>query len=71
MQFHERSYADRIEEQRRTTHVLVTLYAHSTDLLGRSDTLHDSPDSKGTLVDPEEFLKNILRGVKGIAHTTT
>ena len=31
-QFHERSYVDRIEEQRRTTHVLVTLYAHLTDL---------------------------------------
>jgi Mechanosensitive ion channel len=70
-QFHERSYADRIEEQRRSTQILVTLYAHSIDQVGRSDTLHDNPDSKSSLVDPEKVLKNILRGVKGVAQTTT
>jgi hypothetical protein len=70
-QFHERSYADRIEDQRRNTQTLVVLYAHSTDQVGRIDTLHDNPDSKGTLVDPEKVLKNILKGVKGVAQTTT
>ena len=70
-QFHERSYADRIEEQQRSTRILVALYAHSTDQVGRSDTLHDSPDSKATLIDPEKVLKNILKGVKGVAQTTT
>lgn len=69
--FHERSYADRIEEQQRNTRILVALYAHSTDQIGRSDTLHDSPESKNTLVDPEKVLKNILKGVKGVAQTTT
>ena len=70
-QFHERSYADRIEEQQRNARTLVTLYAHSTDQVGRSDTLHDNPDSKSTLVDSEKVLKNILKGVKGVAQTTT
>jgi hypothetical protein len=70
-QFHERSYADRIEEQRRITRTLIVLYAHSTDQVGRSDTLHDNADSKTTLVDPEKLLKNILKGVKGVAQTTT
>ena len=69
--FHERSYADRIEEQQRNTRTLVTLYAHSTDQVGRSDTLHDNPDTKNTLVDPEKVLKNILKGVKGVAQSTT
>jgi len=70
-QFHQRSYADRIEEQQRNTRILVALYAHSTDQVGRSDTLHDSPDSKGSLVDPEKVLRNILKGFKGVAQTTT
>jgi len=70
-QFHERSYADRIEEQQRNTRTLVTLYAHSTDQVGRSDTLHDNLDPKGTLVDPEKVLKNLLKGFKGVAQTTT
>lgn len=70
-QFHERSYADRIEEQQRITRAVVILYAHSTDQIGRSDTLHDRSDSKGTLVDPEKVLKNILKGVKGVAQSTT
>ena len=50
--FHERSYADRIEEQQWNTRTLVTLYAHSTDQVGRSDTLHDNPDPKNTHVIP-------------------
>ena len=70
-QFHERSYADRIEEQQRNTRILVALYSHSTDQLGRSDTLHDSADSKAPLIDPEKVLRNILKGVKGVAQTTT
>ena len=67
----ERSYADRIEEQQRNTRTLITPYAQSTDQVGRNDTLHDSPDTKNTLVDPEKVLKNILKGVKGVAQSTT
>lgn len=69
--FHERSYADRIEEQQRNTRILIALYAHSSDQVGRSDTLHDNQDLKGSLVDPEKVLRNILKGVKGVAQTTT
>ena len=69
--FHERSYADRIEEQQRNTRTLITLYAHSTDQVGRSDTLHDNPDPKSKHVDAERLMKHILRGVKGVAQSTT
>ena len=69
--FHQRSYADRIEEQQRNTRTLVTLFAHSTDQVGRSDTLHDNPDPKSTHIDPKRDLRHILRDVKGVAQSTT
>ena len=56
-----------IEEQQWNTRTLIALYAHSTDQVGRNDTLHDNPDTKNTLVDPEKVLKNILKGGKGVA----
>ena len=34
---------ERIAEQKFAVRVLVTLYAHSTDIPGRSDTLRDGP----------------------------
>lgn len=73
--FHERSYADRLEEQRANYNTLVTLYAHSTDQVGLNDTLHDAPKGEGgqkpNALTPDKLLKNVLKGVRGVAQTTT
>ncbi|KII92920.1 hypothetical protein PLICRDRAFT_103857 [Plicaturopsis crispa FD-325 SS-3] len=64
--FHERSYAERIADLKFGVRTLVTLYRHSSDIPGRSDTLraHTRNDSKS-------FFKKALKGVKVAATTTT
>ncbi|KAI0645507.1 Mechanosensitive ion channel-domain-containing protein [Trametes meyenii] len=71
--FHERSYADRIADQKFAVRVLVTLYQHSTDIPWRSDTLRDGPaDAKRKSVfNPQKVFKKALRGVRSAATTTT
>ncbi|KAI0768432.1 hypothetical protein BC629DRAFT_1583550 [Irpex lacteus] len=70
--FHERSYAERIADQRFAVAVLSTLYRHSTDIPGRSDTLKDGPaEHKRMSVDPKKFFKKALKGVREVATTTT
>ncbi|KAI0785645.1 Mechanosensitive ion channel-domain-containing protein [Abortiporus biennis] len=69
--FHERSYAERITAQKFAVNVLVTLYRHSSDIPGRSDTLKDGPMNKRASVDPKKFFKAALRGVRSAATTTT
>lgn len=64
--FHERSYAERIAEQKFAVRSLVTLYRHSSDIPGRSDTLH--APSKSTA---PKFFKKALKGFKTAATTTT
>ncbi|KAF9520315.1 hypothetical protein BS47DRAFT_1446349, partial [Hydnum rufescens UP504] len=69
--FHERSYADRIAEQKRILECLVILYRNSTDM-NRSDTLHNPhPSQGGSSLHPGRFLKSALKGVKRTAETTT
>ncbi|KAH9832221.1 Mechanosensitive ion channel-domain-containing protein [Rhodofomes roseus] len=70
--FHERSYAERVAQQKFAVRVLVTLYRHSSDMPWRSDTLRDEhgdgshhPRKRGRL------LKRALHGVKVAATTTT
>ncbi|KAI0675104.1 Mechanosensitive ion channel-domain-containing protein [Trametes maxima] len=71
--FHERSYADRIADQKFAVRVLVTLYQHSTDIPWRSDTLRDGPaDAKRKSVfNPQKVFKKALKGVRSAATTTT
>ncbi|KAG8835307.1 hypothetical protein FRC17_004089 [Serendipita sp. 399] len=68
--FHERSYAERLEVQRQNTRTLVILYTNSADQPGRNDTLHDGPAPAGK-IDPNRLLKNVLKGVRGVAKSTT
>ena len=54
--------------------VLVTLYSHSTDIPGRSDTLHDGPQGdqkRKTMMNPQKIFKKALKGVRSAATTTT
>ncbi|KZT41490.1 hypothetical protein SISSUDRAFT_981708 [Sistotremastrum suecicum HHB10207 ss-3] len=69
--FHERSYADRIREQKEARKILVTLYQHSSDIPDRDDTWKDATSSKANLLDPGRLLKRALKGFKDVAQTTT
>ncbi|KAF8629659.1 hypothetical protein AX17_005598 [Amanita inopinata Kibby_2008] len=68
--FHERSYAERIADQKFAVRSLVTLYRHSSDIPGRSDTLN-AGHSKNPSVNPKRFLKKLRAGVRMAATTTT
>ncbi|KAL6310327.1 Mechanosensitive ion channel-domain-containing protein [Sparassis latifolia] len=69
--FHERSYAERIADQKFAVRVLVTLYRHSSDIPWRSDTLRDGPTDKRASMHPKKFIKKALKGVRFAATTTT
>ncbi|KAL5528473.1 hypothetical protein ACEPAF_7609 [Sanghuangporus sanghuang] len=70
--FHERSYADRIADQKLAIRILVTLYSHSSELPGRSDALKDrDATQKPPPADPKKFFKKALNGVRTAATTTT
>ncbi|KAF8070126.1 Mechanosensitive ion channel-domain-containing protein [Lyophyllum atratum] len=68
--FHERSYAERIADQKFAVRSLVTLYRNSSDIPGRSDTLHDGPGKRGS-VNPKRFFKKFRQGIRMAATTTT
>lgn len=72
LQFHEDSYADRVTEQKANIKFLTTLYVHSHDIPGRSDTLTDadSKKTKGSQV-PKMAIRKALRGIREVAQTTT
>jgi len=58
--YHERSYSERIVDQKRAVKVLATLYLHSRDIPGQDDTLED-----GKIVDASNAKKITGRAVKG------
>ncbi|KIY73032.1 hypothetical protein CYLTODRAFT_342952 [Cylindrobasidium torrendii FP15055 ss-10] len=68
--FHERSYAERIADQKFAVRSLVVLYRHSSDIPGRSDTLKAS-HAKNASVNPSKILKKAMKGVRSVATTTT
>ncbi|KAG8747159.1 hypothetical protein FRC10_002208 [Ceratobasidium sp. 414] len=70
LKFHERSYAERIAEQKVQISCITTLYKHSSEIPGRSDTLKDGPSGSAT-INPKKLLRGVLKGVKGVASTTT
>ncbi|KAL0955922.1 hypothetical protein HGRIS_002114 [Hohenbuehelia grisea] len=70
--FHERSYAERIADQKFAVRSLVTLYRHSSDIPGRSDTLRDRQAHKANnSINPKRFFKRAMKGVRMAATTTT
>ncbi len=60
---------ERIAGQKFAVRSLVTLYRHSSDIPGRSDTLKEST-SKG-IAAPKKFFKRAMKGVRSAATTTT
>lgn len=66
--FHERSYAERIADQKFAVKSLVTLYKNSVDIPGHTDTLQ--PNVKGSSVNPKRLFKKLKDGVR-YATTTT
>ncbi|KAF8313471.1 hypothetical protein DL93DRAFT_2081192 [Clavulina sp. PMI_390] len=70
--FHETSYADRIQHQKKQLECLVILYRNSSHL-DRNDTLRDG-DARGgssSNLNPTKLLKAALKGVQRTAETTT
>ncbi|KAJ7497312.1 Mechanosensitive ion channel-domain-containing protein [Mycena latifolia] len=66
--FHERSYSERIADQKFAVKSLVTLYRNSKNV-GRSDALHSN--STKDILNPKQFFKKALKGVRTAAKTTT
>ncbi|KAJ3575123.1 hypothetical protein NP233_g1300 [Leucocoprinus birnbaumii] len=69
--FHERSYAERIADQKFAVKSLVTLYRNSTDTPGRSDTLSGGTHNRAASADPMRIFKKLRDGVRVAATTTT
>ncbi|CCM01460.1 uncharacterized protein FIBRA_03513 [Fibroporia radiculosa] len=69
--FHERSYAERVADQKFAVRILVNLYRHSSDMPWRSDTLRDGQVDAHAPKKPKKLLKKALQGVKFAATTTT
>ncbi|KAI9511136.1 Mechanosensitive ion channel-domain-containing protein [Russula earlei] len=68
--FHERSYAERIADQKFAVKTLTTLYRHSTELHLHESRGHSQAE-KHNMVDPRRFMKQALKGVRFAATTTT
>ncbi|KAJ4483406.1 Mechanosensitive ion channel-domain-containing protein [Lentinula aciculospora] len=68
--FHEKTYAERIADQKFAVRSLVTLYRNSSDIPGRSDTLKAS-HMKNSSVNPKKLFKRAIKGVRIAATTTT
>jgi hypothetical protein len=72
LQFHRDSYEDRLREQKFQVKCYTTLYIHSHDIPGRSDTLIDSASGKTRGSQASRLaLKKALRGLKEVAQTAT
>lgn len=67
--FHERSYAERIADQKFAVKSLVIMYQNSTDT-GRSDAL-GSVSAKAVNINPRKLFKRAIKGVRTAATTTT
>ncbi|KAJ3490527.1 hypothetical protein NLJ89_g11426 [Agrocybe chaxingu] len=67
--FHERSYAERISDQKAAVKTLVALYKHSIDVPGRTDTLGPA-NIKNTITNPRRIFRKLREGVR-FATTTT
>ncbi len=64
------SAIERIADQKFAVRSLVTLYRHSSDIPGRSDTLKAS-HAKNASVNPKKIFKRAMKGVRIAATTTT
>ena len=62
---------ERIADQKMAVKILVTLYSHSSELPGRTDTLKERDTQKPPVADPKKLFKKALKGVRAAATTTT
>ncbi|KAI4526439.1 hypothetical protein K525DRAFT_259127 [Schizophyllum commune Loenen D] len=71
--FHERSYAERIADQKFNVRSLVVLYRHSSDIPGRHDTMNGAQRGikEKVKANPARLLKAAIKGVRNAATTTT
>ncbi|KAI0268803.1 hypothetical protein BC834DRAFT_923155 [Gloeopeniophorella convolvens] len=69
--FHERSYAERIADQKFAIKTLTTLYRNSTELPEHPDQAPTSPADRRLTLNPRRFVKQALKGVRFAATTTT
>jgi hypothetical protein len=66
-----RDEIERIADQKFAVRTLVTLYLHSSDIPGRSDTLTGAAGPRGLATNPKRFFKKLGRGVRMAATSTT
>ncbi|KAI0305411.1 hypothetical protein B0F90DRAFT_1808688 [Multifurca ochricompacta] len=69
--FHERSYAERIADQKFAIKTLTTLYRNSTELPENPDEPRDSQAEKRLVLNSRRLVKQALKGVRFAATTTT
>lgn len=62
-------YLERITDQKFAVHALVTLYTHSTNIPGQTNTLQ-ADNAKGSHVNPKHLFRKLRHGVR-FATTTT
>ncbi|KAJ7901846.1 Mechanosensitive ion channel-domain-containing protein [Mycena olivaceomarginata] len=65
--FHERSYSERIADQKFAVKSIVTLYRNSKNI-GRPDAMQSDTAS---VMNPKNFLRRAFKGVRDVATTTT
>jgi hypothetical protein len=63
--------AERIADQKFAVRALVTLYRHSSDIPGRTDTLAEPTTSRRLSANPKRIFKKFRDGVRLAATTTT
>jgi hypothetical protein len=65
--FHERSYSERIADQKFAVKSIVTLYRNSKNV-SRPDAMQNDTAS---VMNPKNFLRRAFKGVRDVATTTT
>lgn len=68
--FHERSYAERIVDQKFAVQTLIVLYQNSSDT-GRSDAFGPGSSKATGYISPKKLFKRAVKGVRTAATTTT
>lgn len=63
--------SERIADQKFAVKALVTLYRHSSDVPGRTDTLDSGLGARGLSANPKRIFKRLRDGVRLAATTTT
>lgn len=68
---HSTAILERIAAQKFSVRTLTVLYRNSRDIPGRSDTMRNADGKRSMSVNPKDFFKKALKGVRFAATTTT